>query len=177
MPRLTEALYGQTNLEKEAHQEHEEKIKETIKEAGKTIFDISKRTVRLTGYSISTIMGLVMLLASTWHWTLGIIRHKKAKMKYLIDEWHNHPKKIISNTIQIPLGMGALLFGIHGLSKEYASWRKSSTRQHIIDATDILKEKVGFVVDNVIVDKKETLFENSLELSSNTNKITEKVKQ
>lgn len=91
----------------------------------------------MTAYSISTVIGVVTLLASIWYWTLVRIRKKKQlSLKYLMRP------KMVKHFIQIPLGAGALMFGIHGLNKEYQSWKKSEARQNIVNKAEAIKEKV-----------------------------------
>lgn len=131
---LKKTIYGQTQEEKQAEKEQTEKIKDTIQEtitqAGKTVFDISKKAVRVTAYSMSAGIGAVTLLVGIWHWARAIIPHRKAPFKQLKKEWEKDGGKFVGYCISFPLGASLLMFGIHGLSKEYQSFKNNDEHQN-----------------------------------------------
>ncbi len=154
---LQKTLYGQTE---QSEKEQNEKIKETITEAGKAVFDISKRAVWVTIYSISAGIGTVTLLAATGQWVKGMIVNNRNLLEQFKTQWEKGIYKFAKSCSLFPLGAGLVMFGIHGLSKEYQTWKKSEIRQNIGGTQEaIIKEKVDVAVQTDIshLEEKENI--------------------
>ena len=166
---LKKTIYGQTEGEKKAEQEQKDKIKETVQTGAKVTFDISKRGARVTGYSLLTAFGAALLPGSVGTFVNLFTDHTKSflskdRVKSLSFEqaqtnWNQDNKKeavggmkkeavggmkkeVVVGMIGAPMGACALVFGIRGLIKEYKDWKKSKTRETIVDAVQSVKDAV-----------------------------------
>lgn len=143
-------IYGQTDEEKQTEKEQNEKIKETIKETGKTAVDLTKRLARLTGYSLATAFGTVSFVVSIWYWSKVMMKDKGTICEKLKKQWNKEPDKVYGYVAINPVGIGAIMFGLYGLMKEYRSWQESQARQNIVNAAQTVTSTVGQTVNTAV---------------------------
>lgn len=146
---LKKTIYGQTVAEKQAEQELNDKVKETIKETGKATIDITKRLARVTGYSIAATVGISSAILSVVHF-VKIGMKNKGFLPAAYKEFQDDPRSFVGYTIASPLGAGAIAFGIHGLRKEYRSWKESKTHQNVVNVVQAIKDTVGETFNGAI---------------------------
>lgn len=130
-------------------------IKQKMSRWAYFVWDLTKRNARLLGYSLSATIGAMLAGGSTWQLAkeikaiIDLNEPCFSKKRYTGFNGENSKKKLVSSLVLFPVGTSALAFGIHGLVREYYSWKESKSQEEIANTVQSIKNAISNTVQSI----------------------------